>query len=62
MENQLGLILKVLLFSTLLSLLIKYAAPYLAIAATDINALIMVLLPAVILAIVLLWRSQAVRE
>ncbi len=59
MENQLGLILKVFLLSTLLSISIKYAAPSLAIPGTDINALIIILLPTVILAIALLWRFQA---
>ncbi|MBW4643730.1 MAG: hypothetical protein KME23_12200 [Goleter apudmare HA4340-LM2] len=61
MENNLGLVLKVLLLSVVLSLLIKYIGPSLAIAGTDINALIIVLLPSVILAIVLLWRSREVR-
>ncbi|WP_017651749.1 hypothetical protein [Fortiea contorta] len=58
MENQLGLVLKVFLLSAVLSLLIKYAAPSLAIPGTDTNALIMVLLPNIILAIALLWRFQ----
>jgi membrane protein implicated in regulation of membrane protease activity len=62
MENQLGLLLKVFLLSTVLSLLIKYAAPSLAIPGTDINALIIVLLPSVILAIALLWRFQVQKE
>jgi hypothetical protein len=62
MENKLGLILKVFLFSTLLSYLIKYAAPSLMIPGTDVVALIMVLSPAVIMAIALLWRFQAQRQ
>ena len=56
MENQLGFLLKLLLFSTLLSVLIKYAAPFLGIPATVTNVLIMVLLPTIIMATVLLWR------
>jgi hypothetical protein len=58
-QNQLGFILKLLLISALLSLLIKYAAPSLPIPKTDTNALIMILLPTVILAIALLWRFLA---
>ncbi|WP_341525770.1 hypothetical protein WKK05_24780 [Nostoc sp. UHCC 0302] len=58
MENQLGFVFKLLLLSALLSLLIKYAAPSLAIAATATNALIIVLLPPAIMAIALLWRFQ----
>jgi hypothetical protein len=61
-ENQMGLILKLLLLSALLSLLIKYAAPSLAIPTTASNALIIVLLPPVILAIALLWRFQVQKQ
>jgi len=56
MENQLGFLLKLLLFSTLLSVLIKYAAPFLWIPATVANVLIMILSPTIIMATVLLWR------
>ncbi|WP_041233141.1 hypothetical protein [Cylindrospermum stagnale] len=56
MENQMGFVLKLILLSGLLSLLIKYAAPSLLIPATATNALIIVLLPTVIMAIALLWR------
>jgi hypothetical protein len=56
MENKLGLIVKVFVFSTVLSFLIKYAAPSLRIPGTDAVALMMVLSPAVIMAIALLWR------
>ncbi|MEH2057323.1 MAG: hypothetical protein V7K97_14420 [Nostoc sp.] len=62
MENQVGLVLKLLLLSTLLSLLIKYAAPSLSIPATATNALIIVLLPIVIIAIALLWRFQTQKQ
>jgi hypothetical protein len=55
MKNQLGFLLKLLLFSALLSVFIKYADP-LWIPATGTNALIMVLSPTVIVAFVLLWR------
>jgi hypothetical protein len=62
MENKLGLVLKVFLFSTLLSFLIKYAAPSLMIPGTDTIALVMVLLPSIVIAIALLWRFQAQRQ
>jgi hypothetical protein len=62
MENQLGFVLKLLLLSALLSLLIKYVAPSVSIPATATNALIIVLLPNVIIAIALLWRFQAQRQ
>ncbi len=55
-------IVKLLLLSALLSLLIKYATPSLVIPATAINALIIVLLPPVIMAIALLWRFQAHKQ
>ncbi len=63
MENQHGyateairFLLKLLLFSGLLSVLIKYGSPFVWIPATETNVLIMVLLPTVIMATVLLWR------
>ncbi|MEH2192231.1 MAG: hypothetical protein V7K98_06145 [Nostoc sp.] len=59
MGNQLGLVLKLLLLSALLSLLIKYAGPSVPIPATATNALIIILSPIVIIAIALLWRFQA---
>ncbi|MEH1850125.1 MAG: hypothetical protein V7L11_00170 [Nostoc sp.] len=62
MENQLGFVLKLLLLSALLSVLIKYVGPSLSIPATATNALIIVLLPIVIIAIALLWRFQAQKQ
>ncbi|MEH1796276.1 MULTISPECIES: hypothetical protein [unclassified Nostoc] len=62
MENQLGLVLKLLLLSALLSLLIKYAGPNLSIPATATNALTIILLPIAIIAIALLWRFQAQKQ
>jgi hypothetical protein len=63
MDNQhnytsqaIGFLLKLLLFSALVSVLIKYAAPFLWIPATVTNVLIMVLSPTVMMAIALLWR------
>ncbi|MBH8571902.1 hypothetical protein I8752_02420 [Nostocaceae cyanobacterium CENA369] len=62
MENQLGLVLKLLLLSAVLSLLIQQVGPILAIPATATNALIIVLLPNAILAIALLWRLQTQKQ
>ncbi len=55
--NPSGVIFKLLIFSALLSVAIKYAAPSLAIAETNRNALIAVLLPTVVMAIALTWRA-----
>ncbi|WP_371819424.1 hypothetical protein [Tolypothrix sp. PCC 7910] len=46
----------------MLSFFIKYAAPSLLIPGTDIVALIMVLSPATIMAIALLWRFQKMKS
>jgi small basic protein len=56
MENQTGFIVKVFVFSALLSLLIRYIGPGLGIGVTTTNILIMVLSPSLIMAIALLWR------
>ncbi|MBI4779865.1 MAG: hypothetical protein HY785_00935 [Oscillatoriophycideae cyanobacterium NC_groundwater_1537_Pr4_S-0.65um_50_18] len=57
MNPETRVILKLFIFSVLLSVAIKYAAPSLAIAATDQNALIAVLLPSIAMAIALSWRA-----
>lgn len=62
MQNQLRFVLKLLLLSALISVLIKYVAPYLSISATTTNALIIVLLPIAIVAIALLWRFQTYKQ
>jgi len=64
MENQTGFIVKVFVFSALLSLLIRYIGPGLEIGGTTTNILIMVLSPSLIMAIALLWRvpSKGDRE
>jgi hypothetical protein len=53
MENQIGLIIKVMLLSAVLSLLIKYGEPDILISATTTNVLILVLSPSVIIAVLL---------
>ncbi|TVP59842.1 MAG: hypothetical protein EA343_18875 [Nodularia sp. (in: Bacteria)] len=62
MKNNLGFVVKLLVLSGLLSVLIKYAGPNLPIAATNTNALIIVLLPIVIIAIALFWRFQSAQS
>ncbi|BAY61532.1 hypothetical protein NIES22_15990 [Calothrix brevissima NIES-22] len=62
MENKLGLLLKVFVLSTVLSFLIKYAAPSLRVPGTDAVALLMVLSPTVIMAIALFWRFQTQKQ
>lgn len=57
MQNQTGFIIKVLIISAAVSIFIKYGGPNLGITATPINALILVFLPTLILAIALMWRA-----
>ncbi|MBW4478381.1 MAG: hypothetical protein KME54_16345 [Tolypothrix brevis GSE-NOS-MK-07-07A] len=56
MENQTGFIVKVFVFSALLSLVIRYICPSLEIGGTTTNVLIMILSPSLIIAIALLLR------
>jgi len=58
MSTKTGFIFKVLILSTVLSILIKYGGRYLNIPPTSQIALFLVLLPSVILAIALRWRQQ----
>jgi hypothetical protein len=55
--NQAGFILKVLLVSAGLSILIKYGGPILSIPATPTNALMLVFVPTLIVAIALWQRT-----
>lgn len=55
--KQTGFILKVLLISAGLSILIKYGGPILSIPATPTNALLMVLVPTLLVAIALWLRT-----
>ncbi|MBF2066042.1 MAG: hypothetical protein IGS39_16725 [Calothrix sp. C42_A2020_038] len=63
MTNQIGLIVKVMLLSAILSFLIKYAEPDILIPATTINVLIIILSPTVIVALLLgarlIWAKHA---
>jgi hypothetical protein len=56
MENQLGFLLKLLAVSALLSVLIKYSESIFVIPTTAMNALLIVVLPTLVLAIALLSR------
>ncbi|NER02437.1 MAG: hypothetical protein F6K17_07245 [Okeania sp. SIO3C4] len=56
MNNQIIFILKVLILSAGLSLLIKYAGPYISISSTATNAIIAVLTPPIVVGILLGWR------
>ncbi len=53
-----SLLAKLVGISVGLAVAIKYLAPPLAIAATTTNALIGVLVPPVVLAVILTWRSR----
>ncbi|MDJ1168325.1 hypothetical protein PMG71_02670 [Roseofilum sp. BLCC_M154] len=52
-----GLLLKVLSASLLISWGIKYGLSWLPLAATSINALILILLPTLAMSIVFAWRG-----
>lgn len=58
MNGQFGFLVKVFLFSTALSLAIKYGGALLPATPTATNALIGVMLPTLILAIALGWRTR----
>jgi hypothetical protein len=61
MDKNMGFILKLLALSALISVSIKYLGPQVSIDATDINALVIVLLPTVMMAIALFWRFQSAK-
>ncbi len=56
MESQTGFIFKILLVSTILSILIKYGGRYLPIQPTVTVAAIAVLSPALIIGFILGWQ------
>jgi|UPI00036AA593 hypothetical protein len=62
MKSQLGFVLEVFLLSAVISVLIKYAGPYLPIAQTTTNVLIIVFSPTACLAIALLWRANKTKK
>ncbi|MUL37173.1 hypothetical protein [Gloeocapsopsis dulcis] len=56
--DQTGFVFKVLLLSTVISVLIKYGGSYLPLSPTSTPALIVVLLPSIVMAIALFQRFQ----
>jgi membrane protein implicated in regulation of membrane protease activity len=58
MNSSLGFVVKVLVLSTVISILIKISDRLISIPATSLNAAIAVFLPTVILALLLIWRSR----
>jgi len=57
MASPISFILKVLLFSTVISILIKYGGASLNLPATSGTAIGLVLLPTIVMAIALSWRA-----
>jgi hypothetical protein len=62
MNTQAGFIGKILFFSTLISILIKYSDRIIHLAPSDNIALVIVLLPSLLLGLTLIWRSQKPRQ
>ncbi len=58
MTGEWQLLLKILGLSGAISLLIKYAVPFLNLPATSTMALGLVLIPPLLLGIALVWRQQ----
>lgn len=58
MNSEIGFIVKVLILSTVLSVLIKYGGQMAAIAPTQVNVLLGVFLPTIVMAILLRWRAR----
>ena len=61
MSGQFVFITKVILASWLISCLIKYVLPKLSIASSNVNALVAVCLPSLIIG-VLLWQRTKVQK
>ncbi|MGF1539432.1 MAG: hypothetical protein ACFCU5_03110 [Pleurocapsa sp.] len=58
MNDKAGLIGKILFFSTLISILIKYGGRIVYLPPTNNIALLIVLLPSLVLSLTLIWRLQ----
>ena len=56
MEAQTGFMLKILLLSSVLSVLIKYGGRYVPIQPTNAIALTIVILPSLIIGLILGWK------
>jgi anaerobic C4-dicarboxylate transporter len=59
MFSQIGFIIKVFIVSAIVSVAIVYVGPMLAIAPTQFNALLAIIIPIPILVVALLWRARA---
>ncbi|MDJ0901126.1 MAG: hypothetical protein QNJ55_20185 [Xenococcus sp. MO_188.B8] len=58
MNDTIAFVVKILIFSTLLSVLIKYGGQLLSINPTVAIVIMAILLPTIIVAVALGWRSQ----
>ncbi len=58
MNDTVAFVVKIFIFSTVLSVVIKYGGQLLPISPTVIIAIAAILLPSIIIAIALSWRSQ----
>ncbi len=58
MNDTVAFVVKILILSTLLSVLIKYGGQLLSISPTVAIAIAVILLPSIIMAIALGWRSR----
>ena len=58
MNTQVGFILKVVILSAILSFVIKDEGKLIPLTPTNLNAIIVVLLPTLILSLILGWRWQ----
>lgn len=58
MDDQWFFVVKLLALSAVLAAAIKYLAPFLNLPATTAFALVLVLTPSVLLAVLLVWRQS----
>ena len=58
MNDTVAFVAKIIIYSTILSVLIKYGGQLLPISPTVMLAIAAILLPSIIMAIALTWRSQ----
>ncbi|MDX2099315.1 MAG: hypothetical protein SFW36_16170 [Leptolyngbyaceae cyanobacterium bins.59] len=59
MNSSLGFIAKILVLSTAISLAIKYGGPLLPISASSTTAWVAILLPSLLMAGLLGWRTRS---
>ena len=56
MDTQTGFIIKILLLSTILSVLVKYGGRYVPIQPTNAIAIVIVILPSLLIGLILGWK------